>query len=1205
MQPGVTVVLATVWLAACVVGTVSYHPSRLTLDQYSPLAPQPRQHEVYRRVEGQLDWKDQNPGENQPFDLSIGPRRSISTSATAGRNRPTTSTPGEYIVLVNMLVSDVTAPENQTPGSGNEVLLRNDSDKHGVSYPRSRDQLGTRFAARPRCLLMTNELCAAFGLQGQSRGSKYEESDSLLRRSRNSVDDNFSPLVEDKQPRNFVGREFTDEKADSEDTKGLESASRELSPPSELEDPFVADDTFQDQGPGSVEIYKLDLLREKSLLSPTPVTRFPSKSKAPKKTNHVSWKFKPSDYKATSLKMLHKQSNSFDDSSTEVPPNTDPFSIGGVPELQVGCEGLEASDHGKERRSIDPPARDKNPKKVIPWADVTPVSLNLDYDLSGEEGFEEMDELLKLKKSQTTTERIKQNRGDMDATLYSNFHDDKRHEEKLPVRGDLGKSSARNRTTVLLAVHDNRKAGEDQPLHFYKRKPEDYDETRLDDDDVASRANQRRRILWLDDSNGIEQQGDEGRAKRDAWGFGEDEGAVNSGELQTRNQRRRLDYERWRQEQEQKRQQVDEQRRREDAQRRSLVENRTSSDIEKIRQEYEKSLELRQRQEEERLRRLQSSNRQQLDEYRRRSQGNESRMNRWQEEQRRRQELETSRKRYWTTLPTPTYETERERLRQQEEEARRREESRLREEENRRRLQEEEEERRRQQSRWVEETRRRQELDRRNLEERRRQWMLKQRQQEEEERRRQQQQAEEERRRQEQQAEEERRRQEHREEERRRQQQNRNAPSNLSYPPRTSPNESRSHEAEIERERQRKLNEYMQRHVPINLNDSMTRRREEEAHRRKLEEERKLQEYLRRMQKPTESYDRNWLGYRGLDEARQYNRSRYPGPGNGRRNHGPSASTNIDPRSYVDEARRSIEQERMLERQRQQQEELRREALRREEEARRLQSRRYEEERRRQEAARLEAERLAKLHREEARRRSQDRRVRPLENTRPSYEDRSRFDEHRRPDTGLIPANLFLNESRRAKELERQRQEYDRQRQEHDRKIQEYERQRQEQQRRRIEAERRQQAYTRTQEAWKQGQRTRVMTEEERRREEARLNALSVKARIIVQPAVPNVISRMGFDSDIDFPGANMHRPGPIAANFPAPSTQKPKKSLPPCIWAVVHCCPSNINRLVNCFEAMGCPGVNWDPAPCRSSIVEAARKQVNKFYEEDEDEDY
>ncbi|CAK9803755.1 hypothetical protein ANTPLA_LOCUS3806 [Anthophora plagiata] len=86
MQPGVTVVLATIWLAVYVnvVGTASLHPSRLTLDQYTPLAPQQRQHGVYRRVEGQLDWKDQNPAENQPFDLSISPRRSISVSATDG-----------------------------------------------------------------------------------------------------------------------------------------------------------------------------------------------------------------------------------------------------------------------------------------------------------------------------------------------------------------------------------------------------------------------------------------------------------------------------------------------------------------------------------------------------------------------------------------------------------------------------------------------------------------------------------------------------------------------------------------------------------------------------------------------------------------------------------------------------------------------------------------------------------------------------------------------------------------------------------------------------------------------------------------------------------------------------------------------------------------------------------------------------------------
>lgn len=64
MQPGVTVVLATVWLVVSVgvVGVATLHPTRLTLDQYSPLPPY--HHGVYRRVEGQLDWKDENPGED-------------------------------------------------------------------------------------------------------------------------------------------------------------------------------------------------------------------------------------------------------------------------------------------------------------------------------------------------------------------------------------------------------------------------------------------------------------------------------------------------------------------------------------------------------------------------------------------------------------------------------------------------------------------------------------------------------------------------------------------------------------------------------------------------------------------------------------------------------------------------------------------------------------------------------------------------------------------------------------------------------------------------------------------------------------------------------------------------------------------------------------------------------------------------------------
>lgn len=85
MQPGVTVVLATVWLAvyAAVVGTSTLHPYRLALDQYSPLAP--RRHGVHRRVGGRPAWRDQNPAENQPLDLSIYPRRSITTgTGTSG-----------------------------------------------------------------------------------------------------------------------------------------------------------------------------------------------------------------------------------------------------------------------------------------------------------------------------------------------------------------------------------------------------------------------------------------------------------------------------------------------------------------------------------------------------------------------------------------------------------------------------------------------------------------------------------------------------------------------------------------------------------------------------------------------------------------------------------------------------------------------------------------------------------------------------------------------------------------------------------------------------------------------------------------------------------------------------------------------------------------------------------------------------------------
>ncbi|CAK9833333.1 hypothetical protein ANTRET_LOCUS10035 [Anthophora retusa] len=1184
MQPGVTVVLATIWLAAYVnvVGTASLHPSRLTLDQYTPLAPQQRQHGVYRRVEGQLDWKDQNPAENQPFDLSINPRRSISVSATDG------------------------------------------------------------------------------GSEEQSYKSKYLEKDWMLRRSGNNAGDDFSPLLEDKQFSNFVEEGFTEEKSDAGGTKGQKSVSREPLPPYELENPPIADDTFQDQGPSSVEIYKLDQPREKSPLSSTSITKIVSnsKSKTPKKTNHSNWKDKTTEYKAsTSPKILRKQSNSSDDFSTEILSNHDPFSIGGVPELQVGCEGLEAPDPNKEKRSIDYSlVRDKSSKDVEPWMAVTPISLDIDYEISGEEGYEEMDELFKLKKLETTTKAVKQNRGDMEPNLHPNFFDDKKPTDKLPVRGDLGKFNVNNQPTVQPVTfgHGNQQSEENatnsEALHSVDKKEGVESEVKSTDGSVTG-TNQRRKILWLDDPDDVEQPVNEGRVKRTIWGFGEDEGVLSSDEIQTANTRRRLGYE--------MRIKEEERRREEEERRRNYIENRTNSDIKTIREEYEKLLEQGQREEEERQRRIlhqnlqrrpaSNSRWQQEDEHRQRLQEEVAKKGRWLNEERKRQEMEAYRRRHESRLQIPTYEEEKERRTEEE-----------------RRLKEEEESRR-ERARWEQEVKRRQqeELDRRNLEERRREWMLKQRQQEEADRRRQQEEAERrmqqeeaERRRQQeeadrrrQQEEAERRRQEEEakrrrqqeEEERRRQQLYKNEPANFL---RVRPSTNRSYDPETEQrireqqevERQRKLNMYIQHNRPINLNSSRDQQREE-ADRRRQEEERKLQEYIRRNQpvrlpKVNESYDRDPLEYRRrvdkarqyeeerklqeyirrnqpvrlpkvnetynrnllehrrrVEEARQYNRFSYPGPGNGRRNHGPSAPTNIDPRNYVDENRRReaarrLEEERMQERQRQQQEELRREILRREEETRKMQSRRYEEERKKLEMRRLEEERRTKELLDEEARRSQAGRTRPLENSRLGYEDRRRLEQQRRHDTSLIPGNLVLNGSRRAMELQKQRQE---------------------QERRRLEAEWRRRANSRTNEGRQNEQhRNGAMEAQWRRQEEARLNALPVSARIIVNPAVsssvPKVISRAGFNTDIGFLGVNPNGPGVEVPNFPAPATRRPPGSGPsPCVWAIVQCCSSNVNRLVTCFETMGCPGINWDPNPCRVSITQAAREQVSNFYAEDE----
>ncbi|KZC05875.1 Reticulocyte-binding protein 2 like protein a [Dufourea novaeangliae] len=843
-------------------------------------------------------------------------------------------------------------------------------------------------------------------------------------------------------------------------TETSESPSRK-SPPSENNDPFVADDTFQDQGPGSVEMYKLDLLRERPLLNSTPISRLliKTKSKTPKKFNHSSWRANMSENKTINSNRLHKQSNSFTDFSSEMPPDSDPFSVGGVPELQVGCEGLEASNH-MQKRSIE--FSNKNTDAVDLWPDVTPISLDLDYDLSTED-YEEMDELLKLKKLETTN--MMQNRGDIEATLHSEFYEEQRRAEKLPVRGDLGKSDLKNESTI------NGKQPEDS---FDLAGIKDSQNERLP-------SNPRRKILWFEDRK---------RSKREMWGFGKDEGVVSSAELETENQRRRQDFEKRRKKGEMRGQ--EQERRHKDTHRQDYTENRTNADIERIRSDYEKRLQ--QREEKRRQRQWSSSNSWQPQEDHRQHLQNE-RMQRWRDEERRGKEQPHNREEFRV---------------QEEQRQQSRDEDLKRQKEERRLL----EERRNDQSRWEVEARRRQE-EMRHLEEQRREWMLKK--------------------------------------------QLENEPSNF-LPMRASPSESRQTELEVEKERREKLRKYMQSNRPVIVNHSADRQREEnrrmlEREHRKLEEQ-KLQEYIRRNQpihvlETNRSDGNNWLENRRMD-------NRYPGPENVRRNHGPSAPTNINPRNYVDEIRRRDTVEgRIRERERQEVNQRRIEALRREEEVRRMQSRKYEEQRTRQETARLDAERRTKELIEEQTRQSPSGKTGSFETTK--LGDRRRFEEPRRKqDASLIRSSL---EPRRPANIERQKMELERgiiHNSEHQ-------------------------------------ERTRAMPEQWQQQEEARLNALPVRARIILRPggssSKPGLMSRAGFDNDVGFPNNNR------IATSPRPFPTNP----PPCVWAVIQCCPTSTKRLVNCFETMGCAGIHWDPNPCRISIIQAAREQVMKFYEDRE----
>ncbi|KAL0120987.1 hypothetical protein PUN28_008605 [Cardiocondyla obscurior] len=1010
---------------------------------------------------------------------------------------------------------------------------------------------------------------------------------------------------------NIVGAELASDKVDYGDEMP-ETFSRAVFPSDLSDDPFVADDTFQDQGPGSMEIYKLDLSREKTLLTattPTPPSR--SKSKPPKKTSHLSSnKTKTAEVKSTitSENVGRRQSNLFEEPTESASVNRDTFGVGGVPELQVGCEGLEASH--KARRSIDTLDREKGEVPASLMLDVTPVSLDLDDVLSyDEEEYEEMDELLKLKRLETTTKDGRPSRGDMDASHLNSEHlDEFRRPEKLPVRGDLGKSTQASSAEQALKRSPTDLEAGNREIKSKREAPP------LADDGIHSR-----RLLWLAEAN-TEGSAERARQHTIDWGFGEDEGVVSSDELQTVTERRRQHEMRYHQ----------------DTSRRRDQHRESNTDVGR---EYERLLEQRRRAEEERSQRVQQASR------RAPSKWEENEEEKRRDEMRRKQYEEYRKRMYRTSTPRADDDEEaqrrqieerqrleaaREMARRHEEEMRRREEEerrrrlreeqmrrrpqnnwedsrgqdlktpsttddekrrRIEEEERRRRLQEqEEEERRREQHRQEarrreeEEERRRQkdavknlsEEDRRRLEDRRREWSEKRRQEQENERRRQQ------------------------------------APSSLMQTERPAgyPSDVRRSdrdEQERRQEKEKKLREYVARNQPVSVNRSDRRpeeerryrpddnrdprvdanrndeeyRRRTEEQRKRQEEERKLQDYIRRNQpvhvpkaNQSTAANRDWVEEWRIEQARR--RGGYSDPG-ARRAHGPSAPTYIDPRGSPEDVRRGREETRRLEeerwrryeaekrrkelarRQREEEEEerLRKEAARREEEVRRAQSRRYEEDRKRLEAARAEAER----RRQETRSRDKTRRTWQPETTGPIYRQDPRvLAEHkRRQDSRPISSDS----TRVVPARERQR----------------------------LEIERRQQEENKKESGRKE-------TDQWRRHELARLNSLPVNARIIVRPgSSPSVFSRGGFN-EIDFTGINPHRDGVQVPQFPARPTSRPPVETPsPCVWAVVHCCSSNSNRLVKCFESLGCPGTNWDPEPCRGSVMQAARAEVLKFY--------
>ena len=146
-----------------------------------------------------------------------------------------------------------------------------------------------------------------------------------------------------------VTRNFTEQARSGIDETEVSSASRE--------DSFVVDDTFPDQGPGSVEVYTLDVHRENSLLVSDAVNHDVASNSSEK--NKIANKalseeiqrklgpIKPSKKSLPSivrdLSVLRRGILRAQKSRRQMNANRkdETFASGGVTEMQIGGEGLE------------------------------------------------------------------------------------------------------------------------------------------------------------------------------------------------------------------------------------------------------------------------------------------------------------------------------------------------------------------------------------------------------------------------------------------------------------------------------------------------------------------------------------------------------------------------------------------------------------------------------------------------------------------------------------------------------------------------------------------------------------------------------------------------------------------------------------------------------------------------------------------------